>query len=68
LLETDDPQTHKWSTPRTWKRIARRRAENVWPAPSASGFCSWHEQSAQTYPALRLCRWPRWRSARSAPH
>jgi hypothetical protein len=41
---------------------------NVWPAPSASGFCSWHEQSAQTYPALRLCRWPRWRSARSAPH
>ena len=42
--------------------------ENVWPAPSASGFFRWHKQSAQTYPALRLCRWPRWRSARSAPH
>ena len=23
------------------KRTARRQAENVWPAPSASGFCSW---------------------------
>ena len=41
---------------------------NVWPAPSASGFFRWHKQSAQMYPALRLCRWPRWRSARSAPH
>ncbi len=28
---------------------------NVWPAPSASGFLSWHKQSAQTYPAFRLC-------------
>jgi transposase len=43
-------------------------AQNAWPAPSASGFCIWHKQSAQTYPAFRLCRWPRWRSARSAPH
>ena len=54
--------------PRTSKRTARRQAENVWPAPSASGFCGWPKQSAQTYPAFRLCRWPRWRSARSAPH
>jgi transposase len=41
------------------KRMAR---------PSASGFFRWRKQSAQTYPALWLCRWPRWRSARSAPH
>jgi len=41
---------------------------NVWPAPSASGFLHWHKQSAQTYPAFRLRRWPRWRSARSDPH
>jgi transposase len=41
---------------------------NVWPAPSASGFVVMADQSAQTYPAFRLCRWPRWRSAHSAPH
>jgi transposase len=41
---------------------------NVWPAPSASGFLHWPKQSAQTYPAFRLRRWPRWRSARSGPH
>jgi hypothetical protein len=30
-------------------------------------FCSWHKQSAQTYPAFSYAG-PRWRSARSAPH
>ena len=56
------------STPPRSRRIAPPVAANVWPAPSASGFCGWPEQSAQTYPAFRLSRWPRWRSARSAPH
>lgn len=31
-------------------------------------FVVWSDQSAQTYPAFRLCRWPRWRSAHPGPH
>ena len=41
---------------------------NVWPAPSQVVFGDGMKQPAQTYRAFRLCRWPRWRSARSGPH
>jgi putative transposase len=46
---------------------AQEAFKNVWPAPSASGFCDWSVQSASTYPACGMTR-PRWRSARPGPH
>ena len=43
-------------------------AQNVWPAPSASGFGDLTWAVCINVSGLRVEPWPRWRSARPGPH
>jgi hypothetical protein len=56
------------STPPRSRRIAPPVAATYGPPRLQVVISIRTEQSAQTYPAFRQSRWPRWRSARPDPH
>ena len=62
----------RFSSSVLWRFFDRHELtfKNVWPAPSARGFCRdcRADRSASTYPASRNSLRPRWRYARSGPH